>query len=95
MNECMIPRVFFMQSFYMQTVDSVPFGQRVRKEASFKQCCLNEKHTKESDEQQVEVQGRTEDPETEVWSNDEYLFKVFRQHILEGNLENNFYFPVV
>ena len=50
----------------------------------------------ESDEQQVEeVQGRTEDPETKVWSNDEYLFKVFRKHILEGNLENNFYFPVV
>lgn len=84
-----------MQSFYMQTVDSLPFGQRVRKEESFKRCCLNEKRKKESDEHQVEVQGRTEDPETEVWSNDEYLFKVFGKHILEGHLENNFYFPVV
>ena len=35
----------------MQTVDSLPFGQRVRKEESSKRYCLNEKHKKESDEQ--------------------------------------------
>ena len=75
--------IFNVEVLHAETVDSLSFCQRVRKEGSFKRHCLNEKQ-KGSDEQEIEVvKGMTEDPEVRVWNNDEHLLKEFRKNRLE------------